>query len=97
METTLVVPIRKITMHSDAKILARIDKLTPPTRSASQPKYRSGTLLVELACALILVKNCLNPGAAVFWVISLSWYGNYTCDRNSMGDRPVFFLKTELK
>src|SRR5215207_5508338 len=97
METTFVVPIRKITIHNEAKILARMDRLSPPTKSASRRKYPIGALLVELACMPILVSNCRSPGVAVFCVTSLSCGGDYVCDRNSIGDRPVFFLKTELK
>ena len=66
MENTLVAPMRKITMHSDARILARIEKFTPANKSVSQPRYRSGDLPVESACALIRLRNRLNPVVAVF-------------------------------
>ena len=61
---------------------------------AKRLKDLTGNLLVELACALIRLRSCLKPSVTVFCVTSLSCY---TWDRNSMGDNPVFFLKTELK
>jgi hypothetical protein len=53
-----------------------MDKLIPAMESANRPKYLSGDLLVELTCELILFKNCVKPGFAVFWVTSRSCEDN---------------------
>ena len=93
---------------SESKIFVLMDTLIPAKKSTTRPIYFRGVLPVELAAELTLARRCARSIANAFLIIVNS-YGlpapssqpgfcpTCACNRNSVGDSPVFFLKTELK